>query len=86
MDSYRGDLLLDGKVVHPRIKFWIEEIRPRPPARLSEWRGSFEAPTDKDFDWKATYEVRLDDGRRGKLFMTNFDGENCVFQMAEGFE
>ena len=44
------------------------------------------APTDKEFDWKATYEVQLDDGRRGKLFMTSFDGENCVFQMAEGFE
>ena len=43
-------------------------------------------PTDKDFDWKATYEVRLDDGRRGNLFMISFDGENCVFQMVESFE
>ena len=84
MDTYRGDLLLDGKVVHPRIEFWIEEIRP--PPTPSEWRGSFEAPTDKDFDWKVAYEIRLDDGRRGKLFVTNFDGENCVFQMSEGFK
>ncbi len=86
MDTYRGDLLLDGEVVHPRIEFWIEEMRPRPPARLSEWRGSFEAPTDKDFDWKATYEIRLDDGRCGKLFVTTLDGETSVFQMAEGLK
>ena len=86
MDTYRGDLLLNGKVVQPRIEFCIEEIRPPPPAKLSEWRGKFAAPDDKDFDWGATYEVRLDDGRRGKLFMTNFDGETCVFEMVEGFE
>ena len=86
MDTYRGDLLFGGKVVHPHIEFWIDEIRPQPPAMPSEWRGSFEAPTGKDFDSKATYEVQLDDGRRGQLFMISFDGETCVFQMAEGFE
>ena len=86
MDTHRGDLLLNGEVAHPRIEFWIDEIRPQPPAKQSEWRGSFEGPTDKHFDWKATYAVHLDDGRRGKLFMTNVDGETCVFQMAEGFE
>jgi hypothetical protein len=80
MGTYRGDLILDGKVVREDLEFWIQEIRPQPPAKLSEWRGSFEAPTGEDFDWTATYEVRLDDGRRGKLLVTNIDGDSCMFQ------
>ncbi len=90
MDSYRGDLLLDGDVMFEGLEFWIEEIRPPSPAKLSEWRGEFEAPHDQRFHWQARYELRLDDGRRGVLLVKKFapgaEGATCRFTFEKGLK
>ncbi len=83
IDAFRGDLLLDGEIVHQGIDFWIEVIPATPPAPPYEWCGSFNVGAVEDFDAIPVYDLQLDDGRCGKLLVTRCDGDSYIFQGSE---
>ena len=78
MGTYHGDLLLDEKIVPRGIEYWVEMMPATPPSKLYEWHGSFD--TIKGTKSGPVYDLRLDDGRRGKLFATKPGGESYIFQ------
>ena len=81
MDSYRGDLLLDGEVLREGIEFFIEIDRP-PGRKLYTWKGYFEVPKncDADFVNSRQFEIRLSDGRAGVINVSGFDFIVIEFQ------
>jgi len=68
METHHARILRGEDVILERVTVYLD-VQDQP-GRLKSWDGQIELPPGAHIELEGTYQLQLDDGRRGSFFIT----------------